>query len=100
MLTLNKYQKTKNGKLVMPIIILGDTVQCVDSKGEMTFENISNFIEKQEVKKEEKIVEAKIAEDLNTDNLFDNKKENMYNEDIFPLNKNEKNRIFIKEKYK
>lgn len=72
MLTLNKYQTTKNGDYVFPISVSGDVVQCFNTKGEAVYKNIDDFEERtieQEDFKEKEVVEVSPVESKNTDQL-------------------------------
>lgn len=74
MLSLNKYQYTKDGSKVMPLAISGDIVQCVDTNGVIIMKSIHDFDDNKEEKKpQEKIIEVSPIEEENTDFLIDKK---------------------------
>jgi hypothetical protein len=72
MLTLNKYQTTKNGDYVFPVSVSGDVVQCFNAQGDAVYKNINDFHEQptpesQNIEKE--VVEVSPVEGKNTDQL-------------------------------
>lgn len=72
MIKLNEYQTTKDGKYVIPVAVMGDTVQCYDINGESIYKKISSFDERnlpniQNTEKE--VVEVSPVESKNTDQL-------------------------------
>lgn len=86
MLVLNKYQKTKDGINVMPLVVSGDIVQCADTRGKIIMKNINDFSEEKETQeKEERIIEVSPTEEFNTDTIFDKNKEKIvsYNDEFF-----------------
>lgn len=86
MLSLNKYQKTKEGETVMPVAISGDTVQCVNTKGNVVIRNIRDFSDsKEEKESHERIIEVSPIEEQNTDFFFDKKETEMleYDSEFF-----------------
>jgi len=119
MLSLNKYQYTKSGEKVMPLIVSGDTVQCVDLNGMVVMKSINDFEnepDKKEVK--EKVIEVSPIEEKNTDVLIDKNEADLlqYQGELFteedykvnyedelntPVNNktNNKNRYVSDEKY-
>jgi len=70
MFKLNTLQKTKDGELLMPFVVNGNTVSCFNSKKETVYRKLSDFDFTPEPK-ETPVLSVMAKEDLNTDALFE-----------------------------
>lgn len=72
----------------MPIVVMGESVQCVDTTGNSVMKSMGDFDEGFDNNdKEPKIIEVVPDESKNLDFLFDNKKHDMveYENELFPM---------------
>lgn len=103
MLVLNKYQLTKDGDNVMPLVVLGETVQCADTKNNIIFKRLSDFDDTPNKKEEkENVIEVSPIEEMNNDILVDEEVFNstLYENELFEEEEKEEEKEEKKEEVK